>query len=346
MSFARPGCCPICGVFVSVRTKHAYRCRPQDVPSDLLAWSGRSPMLLWPRTHLVQQKGGTFVRSPVEGVGPRLLVLLAQHRSHARRDLPGGKRARYGPSHALHDLVQLPPEEVLDQVQRPAPAWVPCEGTWHRLLLWHGSLWPMDHGDVDMEAEQVAAALTGQRLTGCPAAVALWPGRRRALRVPWLESLARLDAAASWGVDELAARDCWIDERVDRRHVDDAQRFGVSDVELLRWTSWERSVARIAGWRALGWTARESEHLQAVGLTPFSSAPWRAAGLDVGLIHDALEHELEPADAGEWWRAGFAPQAAAQLDFCGFDLAEARTLKAELGKVDVVLAHALTVASR
>lgn len=76
-----------------------------------------------------------------------------------------------------------------------------------------------------------------------------------------------------------------------------------------------------------------------------SSAPWRAAGLDVGLIYDALEHGLEPAEAGEWWRAGFSPQAAAQLDFCGFDLAEARTLRAELGKVDAVLSHALAVAA-
>lgn len=344
MSFERPGCCPMCGAFVSVRTKHTYRCRPQPVPSDL-PWSGRSPMLLWPRTHLVQQEGFTYARSPLDGIGPRLLVLLAQHRSHARRDLPAGKRARYGPSHALHDLVQLAPESVLDEVLRPAPAWVPCGGTWHRLLLWHGTLWAMDHGDIDAEAEQVAAALSGQPLAGCPAALAAWPTRRKVLRLPWLESLARFDAAASWGVDELAARDCWIDARLDQQHVQDAQRFGITDVELLRWTSWERSVARVAGWRSLGWTAAESARLQAVGLTPYASAAWRAAGLDVGLIHEALAHDLEPAEAGEWWRAGFSPQAAAQLEFCGFDLGEARALKAELGRSDAVLEHALAVAS-
>lgn len=119
---------------MAVRTKHTYRCRAQPVPYELLVWTGRSPMLLWPQTHLVRRDGTTYVRSPVEGVGPRLLVLLAQHRSHARRDLPAGRRARYGPSHALHDLVQLTPEKALDEVLRPAPAWVPCSGTWHRLL--------------------------------------------------------------------------------------------------------------------------------------------------------------------------------------------------------------------
>lgn len=90
----------------------------------------------------------------------------------------------------------------------------------------------MDHGYIDLEAEQVAAALTGQRLDGCPAAAAAWPNRRTALRLPWLDSLARFDAAASWGVDEVAARDCWIEARVDRRHVEDAHRFGISGVEL------------------------------------------------------------------------------------------------------------------
>ena len=104
-------------------------------------------------------------------------------------------------------------------------------------------------------------------------------------------------------------------------------------------------MVRIAGWRALGWTAVEGQQLQAVGLTPFSSAPWRAADLDVGLIHDALENELEPAEAGEWWRAGFSPPAAAQLDFCGVDLDEVRTLKAELGRVDTVLEKALKAVS-
>ena len=337
MTFPRPGCCPRCGTFVSVRRKHAYRCRPQPVPTQEVPWTGRSPMLAWPAAHRVTRNGRTWLRSPVPGTGPRLLVLLAQHRSHARRDLPAGKRARYGPSHALQDLVELPPDQVVDEVLRPAPTWVPCDGTWHQVLLWDGRLSALAHGDIDVEGEQVASLLGGVPLTGCVAALAAWTGRETALRVPWLERLTRFDAAASWGVDELAERDCWIDDGICSRLVDRAAAHGISDVELLRWVAWQRDVGRIAAWREVGWTAHEAYRLQLLGITPDSSRPWRAAGLDVDLVVDAVSYELAPTTASAWWEAGFAPRGAEALLERGIDRECARALKDRLGTAEAVV---------
>lgn len=339
MSFERPGCCPACGTFVAVRSKHAYRCRPQSQPSQEVPWTGRSPMLAWPQAHRVRRGTQTWLRSPVPGVGPRLLVLLAQHRSHARRDLPAGRRARYGPSHALQDLIELSFEQVLDEVLRPAPTWVPCEGTWHRVLLWNAELWAMDHGEIDVESEEVAAVLAHVPLAGCVAALAGWAARATSVRLPWTESLARFDAAASWGVDELAERDSWIDARVTAERVREADGHGISDVELLRWVGWERRVERVAAWRAVGWTANEAVRLQRTGLTPAASAAWRAAGLDVPLILEAVEYGLGPAEAGEWWRSGFPMELAENLQARRIDVQGALRLKEKLGTVAAVSHH-------
>ena len=341
MSFARPGCCPACGTFVAVRRKHAYRCCPQPLPSQEVPWSGRSPMLAWPREHRVVRGGRTWLRSPVPAIGPRLLVLLAQHRSHVRRDLPAGKRARYGPSHALQDLIELPPEQVLDEVLRPAPTWVPCGGTWHPVLLWDGQLTALAHGEIDVEGEQVASLLGRVPLSGCVAAMVSWSGRESALRVPWLERLARFDAAASWGVDELAARDSWIDACVSSGLVSQAAGHGICDVELLRWTGWERDVRRIAAWRDVGWTAREAYRLHGVGITADASRTWRAAGLDVDLVIDAAAYQLSPAAAAAWWLEGFAPRAADALLERAVDVDCARLLKYRLGTAEAVV-HAVT----
>lgn len=342
MSFPRPGSCPVCGRFVSVRTKHAYRCQPLSVPSAEVPWSGQSPMMAWPSTHRHRRSTGIVLSSPVEGIGPRLLVLLARHRSHARRDLPAGKKARYGPSHALQDLVELSPEAVLDEVLRPAPAWVPCGGTWHRVLLWDGELWAMDHGEIDVAAERVAAALSGVRLTGCVAALADWVDRACSVRLPWLETLASFEAASTWGVDELAARDCWVDARVSAETVASASAYQVSDVELLRWVDWTRRLDRIADWRAVGWTSREAKCLQELGLTAKGSVEWREAGLDVGLITDAMHHEFAASSAGQWWRLGFSPERANELVERWVRPEEAGRLRSALGSAAAVLEHVRT----
>jgi hypothetical protein len=288
-------------------------------------------MLGWPSSHRVVRRGRTWCRSPVAGIGPRLLVLLAQHRSHARRDLPGGKRARYGPSHALQDLLDMPPESVLDEVLRPAPAWVPCGGTWHRVALWDGQVWAMDHGDVDLESERIAAVIGRERLTGCIAAMDDWQRRSRPGRLPWLETLNRLDTAASWGVDEIARRDSWIDAAVRSDEVAAAAAFGVSEEELLSWAGWLRDPAKIAAWRAVGWTSREAEQLDAICLSPQRSAEWRSEGLDVRLILDGEELEFGPKCAAEWWRAGFSLSDADFMISEGMDLDGALRLKERYG---------------
>ncbi len=281
-------------------------------------------MLGWPSSHRVVTNGKTWCTSPVEGIGPRLLVLLAQHRSHARRDLPAGKRARYGPSHALQDLLGLPPEAVMDEVLRPAPAWVPCGGTWHRVLLWDGQLWAMDHGEIDLEAERVAAVIARERLMGCTAALALWAARGRRLRLPWLETLRQLDAAASWGVGEIARRDSWIDAAIRSDEVSEASDCGILAEELLAWVGWLRDPVKIAVWCVAGWTSSEAEQLDAICMSPERSVEWREAGLDVRLIRDGVEYEFGATCAGAWWRAGYSLRDADLLISQEIDLAEAQ----------------------
>ncbi len=65
----------------------------------------------------------------------------------------------------------------------------------------------------------------------------------------------------------------------------------------------------------------------------------------MGLVQGALAHDLDPWEAAQWWQAGLSPQVADQLQRCGIDLVEARQLKAELGRSDAVLEHALAAAS-
>jgi hypothetical protein len=330
-SFPRPGVCPVCGVFVSVRTRHVGHCVPPAAPSDSVPWTGRSPMLAWPSSHRFVRRGRTWCTSPVPGIGPRLLVVLAQHRSAARRDLPGGKRARYGPSHALQDLLEMTPEAVLDEVLRPAPAWVPCGGTWHRVLLWDGQLWAMDHGDIDLESERVAAVIARERLTGCTAAMANWMEHRPRRRLSWLIALDQFDTAASWGVDELAWRDSWIEAAVRSADVRDALPFGIGAEELLSWVGWLRDPAKIAAWRAAGWTSSEAAQLTEMCLLPQQTVAWREAGLDVGVIREGMEYEFGPSCAADWWRAGFSLRDADMLISQEVDLEEAIRRKDRYG---------------
>lgn len=220
---------------------------------------------------------------------------------------------------------------MLDEVLRPGPAWVPCGGTWHRVLLWDGELWAMDHGEIDLEGERVAAVIGRERLTGCIAALADWQERTRRRRLPWLETLIRLDAAASWGVDDIARRDAWVDVAVRSEEVAAAAPFGISAVELLPWVGWLRDPAKIAAWREVGWTSREAEQLDALCLSPAYTAEWRAAGLDVRLILEGVEYEFGPKCAGEWWRAGFTLRDADLLMTEGLELEGALKMKARYG---------------
>lgn len=329
MRFPRPGPCPLCGVFVATRRKHAYRCSP-PVTEPLLRMSGTSPLLAWPSSHRVQRRDGTYLRSPVAGIGPRLLVTMARHRSHVRRDLPNWRKARYGPSHALQDLVEA--DSVVEEVLSPGPAWAPCSGTWHRVLPWGDGLWAMDHGEIDLTGERVAAAISGQRLTGCVAALADWEQRATAVRLPWLETLAKLEAAASWGFDAMADHDLAIEARVTSDLAAAALTLGVEEAELLRWVPWLRDPARIAQWRACGWTSKEAERLSLFGLTPDGSRAWREAGLDVALIEDALGREMPPEVAGRWWAAGFRLSAAEVYWQEGLDVEDVSELPGREGR--------------
>ena len=335
--FPRPGNCPACGVFVSVRAKHAYRCNPVLPVRDVIRWTSQSPMMAWPRTHVRRHDGVEWASSPVAGIGPRLLVLLARHQSAARRDLPAGKKARYGPSHALKDLLALTPQLVVDAVLNPLPAWVPCSGTWHRIWLRDGELAAGDHGQIDLMAERTASAITGEPLSGCVAAVADWAGRSSAVRLPWIDTLACFDVAAQWGVDAVGHRDAWITARVAPSFVVP----GIPENALLPWVTWTRDRSAIAAWHAVGWTSREAHGLSAMGLTPEQSGQWRRAGLGVGLIGEAYGWELSPAEVGRWWVAGFPPAIAGQLAALEVDVDAAMELKRKLGSAQDVLAREL-----
>lgn len=336
MTFPRPGACPVCGVFCAVRMPHD--CQPPERLRSLVRYTGVSPYMAWPQADRVRRDGSMWLRSPLPEVGPRLLALLARHRSHARRDLPSGKRARYGPAHALRDLVEGGATAVLDEVERPAPAWVPCSGTWHRVLLWDGELCLLAHTDVDLEAERVAAALSGQPLHGCVEALHRWQFRDRAVRLPWLESLASLEAALSFGIDALATWDAWIDARVSAAAVRRAADRGIDAEELLRWVGWERDPDEIAAWREVGWTSREAGRLAFFrSLTPTRAIAWREAGFDVPMIEAATVLEISLDEAAAWWAAGFQPRWAGVLLDKGVGLDEARRLKQQLGRIDLVL---------
>ena len=324
----------MCGVFVSVRTKHAYRCNPVPPTRDVIRWTSQSPMNAWPRTHVRRRDGLLWASSPIDVIGPRLLVALARHLSAARRDLPGGKKARYGPSHALKDLLS---GDVIDAVLRPAPAWVPCSGTWHRVRLQDGELSAVDHGEIDLLGERTASALTGEPLSGCVAAVADWASRESAVRLPWIDTLACFDVAAQWGIDAVGQRDAWITARVAPSFVVP----GVPEESILPWVTWTRDRSAIAAWHTVGWTSREAHGLSAMGLTPAQSGQWRRAGLGVGLIGDAYGWELSPAEVGRWWVAGFPPAIAGQLAALEVDVDAAVELKRKLGSAQDVLASEL-----
>ena len=209
-------------------------------------------MNAWPRSCV---RDGHWASSPIAAVGPRLLVMLARHRSAARRDLASRKRARYGPSHALRDLLTMPSSDVVDAVLSPHPAWVPCSGTWHRMALSDGSLVPLDHGEIDLVSERTAAALTGEQLHGCVAAIADWASRASRARLTWLGTLAAFDTAAAWGADVLPARDAWIGARVTPSLLVSAP---MADQELLQWVRWTRDIAEMRAWKSIGWTSWEA----------------------------------------------------------------------------------------
>lgn len=193
-------------------------------------------------------------------------------------------------------------------------------------------LWAIEHGGIDVEGERIAAALTGQELSGCAAALSDWPRRARTRRPCYLSTLARLDIAATWGVDELERRDPWIEAGLTSEHIAYAATFAISDDELFRWVGWERRPEQIAHWRRRGWTAAEAQCLSSLGLPAGASAEYRAEGLDVDLICHAYEVGLGSAEAGAWWRAGFDLHTANELVAAGVDVELAARLKEKVGR--------------
>ena len=341
MSFPRPGPCPRCGAFVSVRTRHAGRCRRPTGPTTSLRWTGRSPLLGWPESHLIHRQGFSYCTSPVDGIGPRLLVILARHYASGPRLQTDGRWVRLGPQEALHHLMQQPPEVVLDQVIRPLPVWAHCGGELHSLVLFDAGLWPVDHAGIDLQSERVAAAIGGQRLDGCAHVMAAWQDRRTADLLPtYIDMLAHLDAAATWGVDELPGRDCWIDARLGAEDVAAAEAVGVPGAELIQWAAWNRELPSIVAWRTSGWLPGEASRLAQVGLSPAQSVEWRAAGLDVGLISGALARELDVHTASAWWHSGFSLEHASTLLELGMGLEEAVRLKKRYGSAGRVVSMA------
>lgn len=262
-----------------------------------------------------------------------MLVRLARHRAAARR-VPG-KRSRFGPLHALRELLSMPAAEIVEAVLWPEPTWVPCEGSWHRVLLRDGRLTALEHGEIDLESERVAAVLGRTRLTGCAAAVAEWEGRRNAVRLPWVETLASFDAAATY--DDLPMRDAWIEARVSASAVASAGALGIEDIELLRWVPWLRCPERIAAWRVEGWCSRDAWALRDLSLSPALSIPWRDAGLDLPLIGEAIHRAFSPESAGAWWKAGFTLKDADLLIERELDLPCAVAQRAALGSTAAVM---------
>lgn len=230
----------------------------------------------------------------------------------------------------------MPPSAVVDAVLTPDPAWLPCSGTWHRVALSDGSLAALDHGEIDLVAERTAAALTGEQLHGCVAAVADWASRASRVRLTWLDALASFDAAAAWGADVLPARDAWIEARVTPSLLVSAP---MADQELLQWVRWTRDVGQMRAWKSIGWTSWEACRLSGLGLSSEESVDWRHAGLDVRLITDGYVAELAPDVTGQWWRAGFQPATAEELMSMGIRLEEAQALKREVGSSARVVSH-------
>lgn len=134
---------------------------------------------------------------------------------------------------ATADLLALPPKQVLDEVLQPA-----CVAAVRGVLApaapvgWR-AVGDGPRGEVDVDGEQVAAALGGRQLNGCPAALVAWRERRTATRLPWLENLARFYAAGTWGVDESPARDACVEAALRAETVRLAARHGIADGERL-----------------------------------------------------------------------------------------------------------------
>ena len=328
MRFPRPGNCPVCGLFCSVRWPHD--CVPPEPLRAAIPYTGVSPFMAWPASHRYRRDDRVWLRTPVRGVGPRMLALIARHRSQARRDLASGRRARYGPAHALTDLVEGGLSAVLQEVAAPSPAWVPCARTWHRVRLQDGDLVLMDHAELDLEAEEIAAALSGEPMLGCVAALGEWRRRHRLRRLTLMENLAALDAAASYP-SELEKWDAWAAARVSRASVSAFDAIGVSAPELLRWVPWERRVEEVARWRAVGWTADEARALSQVLARDDDGRDWRDRGLSASLTVEAVANGLDAHQTGDWWDLRFRPSVAAELQDMGVDVVRARDLVAELG---------------
>lgn len=339
MRFPRPGACPRCGTFCPPRFAHPCTPPEEGPPPRYIKLTGQSPLSAWPTSARVYRDGGVWLKTPVPGIGPRMLALLARHLSHARRDLAGGKKARYGPSHALHDLVEMGTPGVLEHVHRPGPAWVPCCGTWHRVLLWEGQLTPVDHPELDTEAEEVAAAIVGRPLTGCAAAVRDWSQRVHLVKLPWLESLAALDAASSYPDGSLEQWDVWAHTRLHASAVAEAMSLGMSAREYLRWSGWLRTPVEVSRWREVGWTWIEAQRLAEAGHGKDHGRAWREAGLAADFAVPAHVAGLDTEEAAAWWAIGFPPWTAAAFLDSGLTLERVTQLRREMSAPKVRELH-------
>ncbi len=58
------------------------------------------------------------------------------------------------------------------------------------------------------------------------------------------QTLRHLDAATSWGVDEIARRDSWVDAAIRSDEVSEPSDCGILAEVLLTWVGWLRDPVR------------------------------------------------------------------------------------------------------
>lgn len=289
-------------------------------------WSQDPPFQAWPAGHVHRRAAlPPYVTSPVRGVAASTLVALARQQSANRR----------APTWEFRRLLAAEPEDVQAQVRAPAPSLVTCGPAEHRLALRDGVLLALDHPDVDVEDELVAAALGGPPLQPCLHLLEAWRSRTLVvLRRAGLWNLLVLDTAGRWAEvgDDAERRDAWTARALGPREVEQARRQGMGERDLALWSVLAVGVDELVAWWRSGWTVREAQALRLEGLTAGSASQWREAGLDAGRVKEGRRAGLDADTAGRWYAAGWALAVAGEAAADGRTLEEAEALAELVGR--------------